>query len=86
MSQFLIEHTWKKERTNEVVAVVGKIGAMAKGGELPKGFTLKSIHAVAGETQAFCLWEAPDRAGLQGLLAQVHPPTQVTIYELNRMA
>jgi hypothetical protein len=85
MSDFLIQHVWKSENTENAVKTVKAIAGMAKDGKLPQGFKLKSINAVSGENRAFCTWEAPSRKALADLVAQVRPPTEVTIFELQKM-
>ncbi len=85
MSEFLIQHTWKSENTNAVVGVVQAIAGMAQKGQLPSGFALRSIDVVAGDTRAFCRWQAPSRKDLADLLDKVNPPTDHAIYELQKM-
>ena len=84
MTEFLVQHAWKSENTNAVVGVVQQIASMAKAGTLPAGFALRSIEVVPGETRAFCRWEAPSKRALQDLVAQVRPPTDNAVYELQK--
>ncbi len=86
MSEFLIQHTWKGENTNAVVGVVQAIAGMAQKGQLPSGFALRSIDVVAGDTRAYCRWQAPSKQALADLLGQVNPPTDHVVYELQKMA
>ncbi len=86
MSEFLIQHTWKSENTNAVVGVVQNIAGMAQKGQLPSGFSLRSIDVVPGDTRAYCRWRAPSKEALSSLLGQVNPPTDHVVYELQKLA
>ncbi|HYM40204.1 MAG TPA: hypothetical protein VEY12_08705 [Thermoplasmata archaeon] len=86
MSEFLIQHTWKSENTNAVVGVVQSIAGMAQKGQLPAGFVLRSIDVVPGDTRAFCRWQAPNKEALAGLVEKVNPPTEHTVFELQKMS
>jgi hypothetical protein len=85
MAELFVQHTWKSENTNAVVGFVESIAGMAKKGQLPAGFDLRSIDVVPGDTRAFCRWQAPSKEALAGLIAKVNPPTEHTVYELEKM-
>ena len=82
MPLYEIEHKWANDQTKTVVEKVQDAIAMAKKGQVPKGFRPISIVAVPGKTEAHCLWEAPNLESLEGVYKSLGLPTVRTIREV----
>ncbi len=82
MPLYEIEHKWSSEQTKSVVEKVQNAIAMARKGQVPKGFRPVSIVAVPGKTEAHCLWEAPSAESLEGVYKSLGLPTTRTIREV----
>lgn len=85
MADLIVQHTWKSENSEAAFATVKSIVGMAQSGQLPAGYALKSVNVVAGDRRAFCTWQAPSKQGLEQLVAQVNPPTEHVVYEVQRV-
>ncbi len=82
MPVYEIEHKWSSDKTNVVVEKVQAAIAMAKKGQVPKGFRPISIVAVPNQTVAHCVWEAPSAASLEAVYQSLGIPTTRTIREV----
>lgn len=85
MANIIVEHEWKNEDTEQVFKVVGNIVEMSKNGQLPEGFSLKSVDVISGETKAVCRWEAPSKDALAELIGKVDPPTSHKLVETQKV-
>ncbi len=85
MVDLIVQHTWKKENAEQAFATVQNIVGMAKSGKLPAGYALTSVTVVAGDNRAFCAWQAPSKQALEQLVAQVNPPTDHAVYEVQKV-
>ncbi len=85
VADLIVQHTWKKENAEAAFAVVKSIVGMANSGQLPAGYTLKSVNVVAGDNRAFCTWQAPSKQSLEQLVGQVNPPTEHSVYEVQKI-
>ncbi len=85
MADLIVQHTWKKENADAAFAVVKNIVGMAQSGKLPSGYALRSVNVVAGDNRAFCTWQAPSKQALEQLVGQVNPPTEHTVYEVQKI-
>jgi hypothetical protein len=81
MTNYLVEHTWDVERSNEVKSIVGAIIEKDRKNELPIGYQLLGVMLSTSEPKATCVWEAPSKTDLQSLLGSVNPPTRHTVSE-----
>jgi hypothetical protein len=81
MGTYIVQHEWDETKSNEVKSIVGGIIEKEKRSELPKGYDLLGVMLSASEPKATCVWEAPSKSDLQGLLQSVNPPTRHTISE-----
>ncbi len=84
MADLIVQHTWKNENAEAAFAAVKSIIGMAQAGKLPAGYALQSVHLVSGDRRAFCTWQAPSKHALEQLVAQVNPPTEHVVYEVQR--
>ncbi len=84
MADLIVQHTWKPENAEAAFATVKSIIGMAQSGTLPEGYALKGVNLVSGDRRAFCTWEAPSKGALEQLVAQVNPPTEHVVYEVQR--
>lgn len=84
MADLIVQHTWKQENADAAFATVKSIIGMAQSGKLPAGYALKSVSVVSGDHRAFCTWQAPSKHDLEQLVAQVNPPTEHVVYEVQR--
>ena len=85
MAELIVQHTWKNENAEAAFAAVKSIVGMAQSGKLPAGYSLKSVHVVAGDNRAFCAWQAPNKQSLEALVGQVNPPTDHAVYEVQKI-
>ncbi len=85
MAELIVQHTWKKENAEAAFAVVQSIVGMAQSGKLPAGYSLKSVNVVAGDNRAFCSWQAPSKQALEQLVGQVNPPTEHSVFEVQKV-
>lgn len=81
MGTYLVQHEWEPNRTGEVKSIVGGIIEKETKNELPNGYDLLGVMLSANEPKATCVWEAPSRSDLQGLLQSVNPPTKHIVSE-----
>jgi muconolactone delta-isomerase len=84
MADLIVQHVWKQENADAAFATVKSIISMAQSGKLPAGYALQSVHVVSGDHRAFCTWQAPSKGALEQLVAQVNPPTEHTVFEVQR--
>ena len=85
MADLIVQHTWKQENAEAAFAVVKNIIGMAQSGKLPAGYSLKSVNVVAGDNRAFCTWQAPSKQDLEALVGQVNPPTEHSVFEVQKI-
>jgi hypothetical protein len=81
MGTYLVQHEWDQTRSNEVKSIVGGIIEKETKNELPRGYDLLGVMLSAIEPKATCVWEAPSKSDLEGLLESVNPPTKHTVSE-----
>lgn len=85
MADFIVQHTWKPENAEAAFAAVKNIIGMAQSAKLPAGYSLKAVNVVAGDSRAFCTWHAPSKQSLEQLVGQVNPPTEHSVYEVQKV-
>ena len=85
MTELIVQHTWKPENAEAAFAAVKNIVGMAQSGQLPAGYVLRSVDVAAGVPRAFCAWQAPSKQALEQLVGQVNPPTDHTVYEVQKI-
>jgi hypothetical protein len=81
MATYLVQHEWDTNRSNDVKSIVGSIIEKDRKSELPKGYDLLGVMLSSSEPKATCVWEAPSKPDLEGLLQSVNPPTRHTVSE-----
>ena len=81
MGTYLVQHEWHQSRSDEVKSIVGGIIEKERKNQLPSGYDLLGVMLSANEPKATCVWEAPSRSDLQGLLQSVNPPTKHSVSE-----
>lgn len=81
MPAYLIEHRWEERRSAEAKSLVSKVIDMAASERLPKGYQLLSVVLRRDQRSAVCVWEAPGKSELEGVVTSMNPPTIHTLEE-----